>query len=152
MKITKLSLVLACVALVLVASTFQPFPVQAASPTTGTFEFTFNITIVSNIATTTQIACGGIVSMAGDADTPDITESQNANATRTGSTATCTFEIPYSWNLATPTTDKVSILWAIEAPAYTNGTVPYRASQQRLPSISVPANGATTTETIAVTI
>jgi hypothetical protein len=152
MRLRKLHLVVVCVLLVLVASTFEPLPVEAATTITGTFVFNFNITIASNISTSTTIACGGILTVSGDAATPSIYESQNANATRSGNTATCTFTIPYSWNLATPTTDKVSITWAIEAPAFMYGIVPYRSSQDRLPDISVPANGATTTETINATI
>jgi hypothetical protein len=152
MKITRLFITAACVLIVLVATSFQPVHVDAATPTTGTFEFTFDITISSTIDTSTQIACGAILTVGGDTITPSITESQNANATRSSSTATCTVDIPYSWNLGNPTTDKISIVYAIEAPAYTNGTVPYRASQQRLADIAVPKTGTTTPETIAVTI
>lgn len=179
MKITKLFLAVACL-MGLVASTFAQFAQtepspwnvnsadpetnasrahsargsmkpEAVAPTTGTFVFNFTITLSSTISTSTQIGCGAILTVTGDKITTSINEQANAVAIRSGNTATCTFDIPYSWALGNPTTDKVSVLYGVASPA-SGGTVPIRTSQQRLASISLPANGATTTETIAVTL
>ena len=70
-----------------------------------------------------------------------------------GNSATCTVNIPYSWNLLSASTDKVSLSYQIIGGVPTT-TVPLatRSSGQSLKQIAVPANGATTTETITATI
>jgi hypothetical protein len=176
MKITKLFLAIACVVGLVASACAQfsqtkqsrwnldltdpktsvsdthsaPASAEVVTPTTGEFVFNFTITVSSTI--TAKIDCGAILTVSGDTVTPAITETENAEAVRSGNTATCTVSIPYSWNLGTPTTDKISVVIGVEAPVFNYGLVPYRATEQRLASIAVPANGATTTEAIAVTI
>jgi hypothetical protein len=86
---------------------------------------------------------------------PVISEIAAVAATRSGSTATCTVTIPYSWSLINSTTDMVQLSYVITAPgAVSTGTtgLPYRASSRNFVSIKVPANAATTTETLKATI
>jgi hypothetical protein len=142
---------------------FRPVPqnqdVDEAAPavtrTTGKFVFNFNITIRSTNLGSDTIACYATVNVA-DNVTGSYTvflDEASVSATVTGSTAKCTVSIPYSWPLVTPTSDSVSMSWYINAngPASTGGQ-PSRISQESLPSIKVPLNGATTTNNIAATI
>jgi len=81
----------------------------------------------------------------------EIIESDTVLATRSGSTATCSPTIPYSWNLASSSCDKESDL---SAPAEATGTavLPARTGEQLgFASISVPVSGTTTTETLTPT-
>jgi hypothetical protein len=57
--------------------------------------------------------------------------------------------IPYSWPLKAASSDTITLSYAVEA---SGASLASRVSSQSLPSIKVPANGTTTTETIASTI
>jgi len=61
--------------------------------------------------------------------------------------------IPYSWNLASASTDKVTLTYSIEAPVEATATTafPQRMSTQSLATIAVPTSGTTTTETVTAT-
>lgn len=74
-------------------------------------------------------------------------------ATRSGSTATCTVKVPYSWTLSDATSDTVSLEFDVVVPTalITSNTTPGRFSS-RTSTIPMPANGATTDETVDVTI
>ncbi|MBV9302916.1 MAG: hypothetical protein JOY62_04200 [Acidobacteriaceae bacterium] len=140
--------------------TFKPMTPQAleegaappASPTTGTFVFNITITIKSSIPTSDTIVCTAT------ADTDDVSsgrfmdEEASVAAKRTGNTATCSVTIPYSWPLSSASSDTVGLSYEVEAFSSTTTGALTRLSTQSLPSIKVPANGATTTETIASTI
>jgi hypothetical protein len=125
----------------------------AIAPTTGTFVFNFTITIASKNLGGDTVLCSA------DATTFDTTglsatESASVKATVSGSAAKCTVTIPYSWPLKTPASDSVTLSYSVEAvnTSTTTGGQPTRSSFQSLPTIKVPASGATTTETIASTI
>jgi hypothetical protein len=71
--------------------------------------------------------------------------------------------MPYSWMLATPTSDTVILSYAVEmdyglqvTPANGTGTVgvPFSVDKvnQNLGSISFPLNGSTTNEAVSATI
>ncbi|MGP0018989.1 MAG: hypothetical protein ACLPHP_10505 [Candidatus Sulfotelmatobacter sp.] len=154
MKITKVVVAVAYALAVLVAITSEPVPAEATvTPTTGKFEFTFTITLSSTIATTTQIGCFVQLEVTGDTVTAGIVDTAGNAATRSGSTATCTVDVPYSWKLGTPKIDKVTLLYTIEAPVLGGAyAVPYRSVHGNLGTIAVPGDGATTTETIDATI
>jgi hypothetical protein len=91
-----------------------------------------------------------------------LSDAATAAASRNGSLATCAVTIPYSWPLSYRSTDKVSISWAVIASADSisganielcgGQAVHSRCSSQSLGSIAIPANGATTTETVKATI
>jgi hypothetical protein len=124
----------------------------------GKLVFNFTITVDSTFATTTPIYCEVGASLADDAVSAtgrEITESAAATATRTGSTAKCTVTIPYSWSLVTPSTDIVFLSYTIIAANVSTTSIPtvaLRTTGQSLPSIPVPANETTTTQSIAATI
>jgi len=141
----------------------QPVPMHMVSDVTtttraGKLVFDFTITVDSTFATTTPIYCEVGANLVDDITSGsgrEITESAAATATRTGSTAKCTVTIPYSWSLATPSTDMVFLSYTIIAANVSTSSVTavaLRTAGQSLPSIAVPANETTHTQSIAATI
>ena len=140
---------------------FRPLPQArdgAAEPpalttVTGTITVTFTITIKS-----TGIANPGCVVITGTDDGAttgnprSFSEFGIVAATGSGSTRTCTVSIPYSWGLATQSTDMMRTgyeiigfpLGAAKPPDRTSLLIP-------LDTRAVPANGTTTTLTASVT-
>ena len=128
----------------------------AAKTVSGKLVFNFSITVDATIAATAKIACSASATLEDNitAGIPILIEEQaTALATRSGSTANCTVNIPYSWNLATSTTDMINLQYTISAPAAATvaASFPSRLSIQSLPAIKVPASGATTTTAINAT-
>lgn len=125
----------------------------ATPPTTGKFVFSFTITIASTNLGSDPIACEANATVF-DSSGRTSTETASVAATKSGTTATCTVTIPYSWTLSTPTTDMVSLGFMISAAntAAASGGQPTRTTTQTLGSIKVPANGLTTTEALKATI
>jgi hypothetical protein len=146
MKFTKLFLAFVCTLV------FAGTMTAATTPTTGTYTIDFTITLASTVPTSDEIGCTLELEVTGD-KVGTIVETAGAVATRSGSTATCSVKIPYSWNLNTPTTDKLYVLYAISSPVnYTTGSpLPTRASHVNVPATTVPATGSTTTLAIAAT-
>ena len=122
--------------------------------TTGKFVVSFTITVASTIAATAKIACISTASLVDVTTSNFIEEEAAVVATRSGTTATCTVNIPYSWNLGSASSDKVTLTYSIQAPVEASATTqfPQRLSTQSIGTISVPANGATTNETVTATI
>lgn len=133
---------------------------QAALTTFGgTFVFKITITIKSTNLGTDTIGCEAGVNVIDANPNPPFTvtgtweEGAAVAATRSGSTATCTITIPYSWSLAFGSTDMVNPDYAIQVPASaSNPPLPSRLNSHSLSSMHVPANGSTTTITITATI
>jgi hypothetical protein len=151
----KLFLAIACAAGLFTSSFGQHAEtIQSATPTTGTFIFTFTITLGETIPSSDKIGCTANANFIEKASENQIAESAGQLATRSGSTAICTVTMPYSWNLATPGSDKVNLSYDIEAPVETGGNavLRLRSSRQTIGIIAVPANGSTTNETITTTI
>jgi hypothetical protein len=127
-----------------------------ASPVTvtGKLVFTFTITVASTNLTGDTVVCNAVASLDDSIATGGtiITESASVGV-KEASTVSCTVTIPYSWTLATMSTDKVSLSYTISTIGATATTVvPNRTSSHSLGSISVPASGATTTHAIKATI
>ena len=131
---------------------------QEGEPSTTTFAgklvFDFTITVSSSISSSAKIACEAGASLEDTATLNFILESAQVLATRSGSTATCTVTIPYSWKLGSGSSDKVTLTYQITVPVEATGSsvLPSRFSEQTVGVISVPANGSTTTETVTATI
>lgn len=122
----------------------------------GSFVVSFTISVKSSIASTAKIACSVSATVVDNAASgaPNIIEEQAAVlATRSGTSATCTVTIPYSWNLGTSTTDKVTLSYNLSAPAEATTTTlyPQRLSLQNIATIAVPANGKITNEAVTAT-
>jgi hypothetical protein len=121
---------------------------------TGTFVYDFTITVKANITSTAKIQCTAMVTLLDTGSGNEIVEQDTVVATRGTGTATCSPTINYSWNLASGSTDKVTLGWIISAPAEASVTasLPSRLSEQiAFSTISVPSNGTTTTETLKPT-
>ena len=136
----------------------------AVAPTTGTVTFKFTFTVKAAVPKNSVILCKG---------TAGINESSSGFATDenatgiaklvSGTTYSCTATINYSWPLTSPSTDTIfiqadaSISYVLQATA-TNGTsilaslVTERSAHPNVATISVPPNGATTTENISITL
>lgn len=124
-------------------------PAATFTAVDGEFEFKIAITIKSSIATTTSLLCEAHASTFDTVGGISHTETAIVAASRSGSTATCTVLIPYAWALAGASTDSVSRDYSVIAGS---ATTPSRISTHTVPPIKVPANNATTVDTVAVTI
>jgi hypothetical protein len=136
------------------------------APTTGTLVFKFTITAKSALPKNSVIGCSAVAAINSDSSGFNTTEKASGVATLvSGTTYTCTSTINYSWPLSSPTTDKISFsnVHAFIDYGYqvtsTNGTgilvepvVGRDANPSSLPNINVPANGATTTEDVSITL
>jgi hypothetical protein len=143
-------------------SATQDLSEAAVTPTTGTLVYKFTVTLKSPLPKNALVICsaGGAV----------IETSYSANeqgfgiaTLESGDTYICSVSMPYSWQLHTASTDKIVLSYkaetyeAIQVTA-ANGTgttvmsTAGRASSQTIAEIPVPANGATTTEAVSVTL
>jgi hypothetical protein len=125
----------------------------AATTITGTITVTLTITIkstgIANVNCTANVSVSDAVTTA----PTFLGETNSVAATGTGTTRTCRLTIPYSWSLATPTTDNMSTSYIVFGGATATGGLPTRTSSRSpLDTRKVPANGATTPLTAAVTI
>ena len=134
----------------------EEFDNTALAPTNaGKFVFNFTITISSTDLGSDTISCLATASLTDNLPLSPIfiDETASVKATVSGSTASCTVNIPYSWTLKTGTTDTVLLSYVVSAVGPSaSGGLPTRTSSQGIANIKVPANGSTTTETIASTI
>ena len=128
----------------------------AAATTTfnGKFVVAFNINVQSNVPSTYKIGCQVSATVLDVGSGNTILESAMVVATRSGTTATCTVTIPYSWGLASAATDKVMLNYLITSPVMATATtaLPSRTSSQGIGQIAVPANGSTTNKSVNATI
>jgi len=131
----------------------SPEEAAAIVPTTGKFVFNVTITVNSALSTKAVIGCEAVGGVA-DLTTGEFTNIVAVTATRSGTTATCTVTVPYSWDLATPAKDTVAFDLSVSASVGTLGSTTFYDETFTAPGITtkVPANGATTTENITTTI
>jgi hypothetical protein len=124
---------------------------QAATSTfTGSFTLTFNITVKPGLpATGYPINCSATVTPI-DSSGLTYSDSKTVLGARSGSTATCSITIYYSWNLANAS---AMVLTQYEVTAIGSGTsLVDRFSIGSLPTIVLPANGGSSSRTVNVTI
>lgn len=138
---------------------FRPVPapavedeeLPAATTFTGTISLTITITVKS--ASVSSFTCTATTDVTDGTISPVFFEESNTvAATGTGSTRTCKLSIPYSWSLTTQTTDNMNTSYSVVAVTGTTGLPQRTATRSPLDTRKVPANGATTTLTAAVTI
>jgi hypothetical protein len=141
---------------------FRPVPtatddiVDPATFTTFTGTVTVTLTLTVKTTSLTAFSCTIDVSVEDNltGGGRSYTEGGTASATGTGTTRTCKVTIPYSWSLATHATDSMSTTYFV----FGTGTSTTGADTQRtsglisLDTRLVPANGASTTLTAAVTL
>jgi hypothetical protein len=136
-------------------------PEATTAPTTGTLELTFNITLKSSFPAGSVISCLAFAEA--------VTENTQTAAVRTwaetvigttkvsGSTATCTATIPYSWTLQPAGTGVVNYFAGIYdifvLSESGKAILADRASTSLFAhKVNIPATGAITKYTVAVTI
>jgi len=120
-----------------------------------TFTGTITVTLSITLKTTglTNITCSEEVSVLDAVTTSPrfFAESDTVVATGTGATRTCKLSIPYAWALATQASDNMSTGYSVFG--ITSTGPPQRSSSlSPLDTRKVPANGATTALTAAVTL
>lgn len=136
---------------------FRPLPAaveqdsfQAATVFGGTVTVTITIT-VKTTGLTNFTCSASVTTLDGTTSLTVFSETNTVAATGTGSTRTCKLSIPYSWSLTTQTTDTMTTNYSVIGNAGTVG-LPLRSSTRNpLDSRKVPANGAITALTAAVT-
>jgi len=120
---------------------------------TGTINLTINVTIKSaTLLTTTPattVACSMEVFLEDNISSGSprlISESNTVLATGSGSTWKCTLSIPYSWALATASTDSFTASYFVTGNKATITGVPNRTSTlSPYATTKVPSTGTTTT-------
>jgi hypothetical protein len=140
----------------------QDTETPAVTPTTGTLVFNFTITLKSALPKNAILICtaGGEV-----IETHYATNEEGLGIAKleSGNTYSCSISMPYSWLLATPSSDKIILSYKAETyealqVTAENGTgvsvtsTAGRVSSQSPASIAVPANGAITTENVSITL
>ena len=123
---------------------------------TGTIKLTITVTVKT--AGITNVNCFAFVSVQ---DNPSsftasrlFGEADVVAATGTGTTRTCTLSVPYSWNLATPSSDMMVTGYEVgNSLVFVNAVLPERSSTLHpVDSRKVPSSGTTTTLTASATI
>jgi len=143
----------------------QAVPETTTAPTTGTVEVTMNIKLVSTFAKSTTIGCSidltGSVTSETTFTGTSYEETAGSTATISGSTATCTATIPYSWLIPAASGAEVESFagnYTVSAYAATNSAASILASASRSSGSSfvslktIPASGTVSKYTINVTL
>lgn len=123
----------------------------AVSPTTGTITLTLTITLKTTGLTT--ITCSAEVSIFDGTTSPrSFLESESVAATGTVTTRTCKITIPYSWSLATASSDMMSTSYTVTGSTGTMGLPQRTSAVSPFSTIKVPANGTPTSMSANVTL
>ncbi len=138
---------------------FRPVPSAAEegpdAAALTTFGGTITVTLTITLKTTglTNITCSEEVSVVDGTTSPRFfAESNTVAATGTGTTRTCKLSIPYSWGLTTQASDNMSTSYVVFGSTGTTGLPQRSSTLSPLDTRKVPANGATTALTAAVTL
>ena len=138
-----------CPQIALVRST--ELTVCGVTTITGTISVTLTITLKTTGLT--NVTCLAETTVLDNVTSPvSYTESNTVAATGTGGTRTCKLTIPYSWALATQSSDSMSTNYFVSGSTGTSGLPQRTAGRSPLDTRKVPANGAMTTLIAAVTI
>ena len=129
---------------------FDSNSLAATSPQTGTIVVNFTITIKSVIPATAPINCSveATVTEVSAGGVNIISDGATVAATRTGNTAKCTVTIPYSWMVSNTATARLSLNYSLVASRPGTTGLLNRTSIGTIATIPVPANGATTPQTV----
>jgi hypothetical protein len=138
---------------------FRPVPAVAeedsalAAATTVTGTITVTLTITLKTTGLTNVTCSEEVSVFDGTTSPSsFTESNTVAATTTGATKTCKLSIPYAWSLTTAASDNMTTSYTVFGTTGTTGLATRSSSHFPLDTRKVPANGAITALTAAVTL
>jgi hypothetical protein len=137
----------------------QPAAEDNAEPpalTTFTGTITVTITVTLKTAGLSSVVCSATTSVEDGITTGSprsFFEQDTVAGTGSGGTRKCALSIPYSWGLATQSSDTMTTSYTVTGSGATATTPPIRSSSlSPLDSRKVPANGATTALTAGVTL
>lgn len=140
---------------------FRPIPPvvedSVEPPALTTFGGTINVTLTITVKTTalTTFSCTATVTVMDQFTTTSprtYSESDTVAATGTGTTRTCKLSIPYSWALGSQASDTMTTSYFVLGQAATPAVTQRTSGLSPLDSRKVPASGATTALTAAVTL
>lgn len=115
----------------------------------GTLALKINITLKTGFPTSWPIHCSQVATVI-DVGGLSYTNSKGVLATRNGSTATCQININYAW-LLNGSGGSVSTYYMVTTIGESTSLEQIDATGTLAP-ITIPANGATTSRTVAVTL
>jgi hypothetical protein len=132
------------------AATEEDSSLAAATVVGGTITVTITITVKTT--TLTNFICSADVSVVDGTTSPTVySETNSVAATGTGSTRTCKLSIPYAWSLTTQASDRMTTGYIVSGTTGATGLPQRTSSRNPLDTRTVPANGAITALTAAVT-
>ena len=121
----------------------------------GTLKYEITVKLVTPVASGQELACSGTALIEDVGGATYYEESVSGIAKVSGSSATCTLSLPYSWSLSAATSDTISLGYDLEIVATTtNAALEFtgRTHTSGLAPLKVPAVGATTAIPISATI
>ena len=132
------------------AQTAEQNPEATSTATTGTVAITLTVTVQT--AGVKAVYCSGIVTILDTSSRSNFSVSTTVAATGTSATRMCKISVPYSFVLASPTTDSLGISYTVTAPT---GASPLGRTLEVSPLktiVPMPKSGTTTSEVAAATI
>lgn len=112
------------------------------SQTGGKIVLTLTATLTTSFPTTESFSCGLNATVADVASGLTFSDTIFVAAKRNGSTLSCAVTLPYGWDLASPTSDIMLVLYTINAINGTTG-FPERVAQHGVASIRSVPSGTT---------
>ncbi len=133
-----------------------PTPIEEDSSVAAatTFGGTVTLTITITVKTTalTNFTCSASVTTLDGLTLPTVfSETNTVAATGTGATRTCKLSIPYSWSLTSQATDTMQTGYTVIGTTGASGLPQRTSTRTPLDTRKVPASGAITALTAAVT-
>jgi hypothetical protein len=122
---------------------YMATPAYAQTPFTGTIQVTFYISTATAVPSGDSITCDVTATVSDNNAATSYTEDAFVTATVSSPTsAYCVVTIPYIWNLATQSTDSITVSYTIAyVPSSTSTNFNTRSTASTLASQPVPADG-----------
>ncbi len=121
------------------------------NPTTGKIVLNLTVTLDSTFPTNEVYSCGLNAEGLDVSTSLTFIDSYEIAVTKTSNTLNCKITLPYSWALASASSDTMLISYTVNAVAPSSG-LPTRLADHGIANIKVPPNGTTTTYTLATVI
>jgi hypothetical protein len=123
---------------------------------TGTLKFEYTIKLDTPVASGQALYCEAAADVEDTTGDEFYEEEAASTAKVSGTTATCTVNIPYSWGLADESADTIGLSYDLVIFPTSTTTLDYyyavREHTSGLPALKVPTSGATTVIPVAATI
>ena len=128
----------------------------ATSTYAGTLKYVYTVKLDTAVPSGDELVCEAGANVEDSGTGNFYEEIAEGKATVSGSTASCTVNIPYSWALSTASSDMVDVSYELStvpvSPTSNGAEVLAREHESSLSPIKIPTTGATTTITISATI